>query len=117
MSETQLVGVQGHTSQRAAVGTILAVAGYAVTQVVHVDPDLVLPSRGQIQLDQREVLVAAQHLVAGNGQLPLLGIVGRVDLKGGILGQIGAHHTFGPSTTATYLRSNTMLCQLCCICS
>ena len=75
--------------------TVFAISDNTVTEIVHVNPYLIFTSRLQIEFYQRKTAVTSQYLITSNRQLPLIGIIGRINLESRIFGQIRTNHSLG----------------------
>ena len=66
---------------RAGLGAVFAVAHNGVAQVLHVHAYLVFATGVEFHLHQCHAAAATNHLIVGDGELALVGIVGGIYLK------------------------------------
>lgn len=100
MEELEYVVVEHQSANGIGLSAILTVAGNGATQVAHVDANLVLAPREKLDIDLAVVAMCLEHLVTGYGEFALLGVVGAIDLHGGVLGQIATHLALGVGRNA-----------------
>ena len=67
MDEAKLVCMQAQTAQAVVGSTVFLVADDGMAKILGMHADLVLAARLQMEVHQRIVLVADQHLVMGHG--------------------------------------------------
>lgn len=88
-------GMERKTVDRGGTGTIAAVAGYGMAEIVHVHAYLVLAASLQFHLHKGVAIGAFERLIVCNGKFPLLGIVGGVYDILRVFGEVAAHFAGG----------------------
>lgn len=70
MDETKAVGMEAEAAQGVVAAAVFLVADDGMAEVLGVDADLVLASCLKMEVHQRVIVVANQHLVMGHGVFP-----------------------------------------------
>ena len=77
MDETESIGMETESAQAFVGGAVFFIANDGVSKILGVDADLVFAAGFQMEVHQRVVLVANQHLIMGYGELaPVVGGAG-----------------------------------------
>ena len=100
MDEAQGLCMEGHAVDGRTFCTVTPVTGYRMTEILHVDADLIFTSGVERDFHERIAVAAFKSLVAGYGQLSLFGILCGIDLVAGILCKIALDCTLCGIRTA-----------------
>ena len=93
MYETQGKGVQGKTMYDCRVCTVLAVTGYRMAKIFHMNPYLILTTGIKLDLKQCMSFAPLYNFIASHGKIAFFRIVSRIHLILRIFCKIAFYNT------------------------